>query len=347
MKKMKKEFLPIIFIMLFILFVGILGNNNKKILRNIATNFDIAQTILYLETGVKFPFLSASANYLQINDNINYKSESSFIPYYLPSIKVPIVGDIVNYISTVSVKNQTSKTYNATELYRSTVLLDIELDSDLPQILLVCSHGTESYAMQEHQDYVESSDARTLNTEYNVIKVAETLAENLNANGVNTIYSEELHDYPSYAGSYTNSRRTIETTLAEYPSIKMVIDLHRDAILTEDGEHLKVLTEINGEDYAQLMFVMGSDDSGLEYANWLDNFAFSLKFQQYINGNYDDLMRSINLKMSRYNQDLGQISFLLECGTSGNTLEEALRSIELFADELTDFIKVTIEENQK
>jgi len=43
-------------------------------------------------------------------------------------------------------------------------------------------------------------------------------------------------------------------------------------------------------------------------------------------------MRPIKLCDYRYNQQLTPGSLLLEVGTSGNTLEEALTSAELFAE---------------
>lgn len=339
MKKRKKRVAPTLLIMVVIFLVGVVGSNNKNLLKSISDNEDIVQMVIFLETSIKFPFLNETYETLQQSVDILTQAESNFVPEYPSTIQMPLVREATNYPSTVSVTNQTSKTYDATELFNSEQNLGIEFNSDEPQILLVCTHATESYAKQDDQDYEESSEARTLDTEYNVIKVAETLAEYLNDNQINTVYATEIHDYPSYTGSYDFSRLTIQDYLEKYPSIKITIDIHRDAILTDSGTHLKALTEIDGVDYAQIMLVLGTNDGGLEHDDWEQNLALALQLQQSIEGTYDDFMRNLNLRTSRYNQDLGQYAFLLECGTSGNTLEEALRSIELFGEEFIKFIK--------
>ena len=330
MKKRKREFIPMILIMIIIFTVGVIGNNNKDFLKKVAENLKLTQVVIFYETGMKF--------FDMLDTNINFIFESNFIPENTDD-KEPNKTEDVNLQAKKDMKNQTSKDINVTNIMKNDHDLKIDIKSKEPQVLIVHTHGTESYTKNEQQKYEESGDSRTINPNFNVVKVGETLTENLNDAGIKTIHATELHDYPSYTGSYDRTRETIDKYLKENPSIKMVIDVHRDAIIKEDGTHFKPVTSIDGKDCAQLMMVVGTDDGGLLHESWKDNLNFSLKLQEQISKENDGLMRTLDLRSSRFNQDMVQTSFLLEVGASGNSLNEALNSINLFSEELIKFIK--------
>ena len=116
----------------------------------------------------------------------------------------------------------------------------------------------------------------------------------------------------------------------------MVIDVHRDAMVTQNGTKYKTVAEVNGETTAQLMFVCGTDGGGLVHDSWRKNLSFQMKLQDRLNTEYPGLMRPINIRDERFNQHVTLGSMLLEVGTSGNSLPEALSSARLFANALAD-----------
>ena len=108
------------------------------------------------------------------------------------------------------------------------------LTEDGPAVLIVHSHGSESY--EKTEDYKESSAYRTLDVGYNVVSVGERIAQVLEENGVGVIHDKTLHDYPSYNNAYGQSRLSVSDYLEKYPSIRMVLDIHRDSLETADGK---------------------------------------------------------------------------------------------------------------
>ena len=139
-----------------------------------------------------------------------------------------------------------------------------------------------------------------------------------------------------YTGAYDRSLAVVEDTLAEYPSITTVIDVHRDSILTDDGRAYKTSCTINGEETAQLMLVVGTDDGGLYHPDWQENLNRAASLQYRLNRTYPTLMRPLNLRTQRFNQHATHSAFLVEVGSSGNTMTEALKGIRLFGEVLSD-----------
>ena len=74
----------------------------------------------------------------------------------------------------------------------------------------------------------------------------------------------------------------METYLERYPTIKVVMDVHRDALIGEDGTIYKPITTINGEKCAQVMLVMGSD-AKYTHPEWQQNLSLAVKIQKEMN----------------------------------------------------------------
>ncbi len=203
--------------------------------------------------------------------------------------------------------------------------LDWELWGEEPTVLILHTHATESYTPTE--DYTESSDFRTLDEKYNVISVGEHLAELLYEEGICVLHDKTLHDYPSYNGSYANARQTLARYLEEYPSIRLVLDLHRDAMSDSSGNQLGYTVSTEKGTAAQVMLVVGSNHSG-----WKTNAALAAKLQVQLEKLCPGICRPLVFRQSRFNQDLSQGAVLVELGAAGNTRQEALLSAEYIAD---------------
>ena len=98
----------------------------------------------------------------------------------------------------------------------------------------------------------------------------------------------------------------------------------------------KVVSEIGGQTCAQLMFVMGTNAGGKKHPNWKSNLNFAVNLQKNILSAYPTLMRPINLRKQRFNEQATTGSMILECGTSGNTIQEAEVAIRAFGKKLAE-----------
>lgn len=232
----------------------------------------------------------------------------------------------------VPVDNRAGVEFDAQALLSQPLPLAV---SDEPLILIVHTHATESYT----GDYDGAEDYHTADTDYNVVRVGQAIADRLNAAGIVTLHDKTLNDLPGYDSAYERTAQVISRYLEEYPSIRMVIDVHRDAVTATDGTELAMTAELDGAPAAKLLFVMGTDAGGLEHPNWRDNLAFALQMQALCTARAPGLFRELSLRAARYNEHLTPCSVLLEVGSAGNTLDEALRSADFFARQLTELIE--------
>ena len=209
-----------------------------------------------------------------------------------------------------------------------------------PQVLIVHTHGTEAYSENGalYCDDSISDYARTSDTTKNVVSIGQTVADILNQSGVSTIHCTVLHDSLQYKDSYARAEQTIKAYLEEYPSIKLVIDIHRDSIVKSNGELVRPVAELNGEAAAQLMCVVGSDWAGDACPNWENNLSLALKLRGLLNDECENICRPVFLKGNTYNQELAPFSLLIEVGASGNSIEEARRSAALLAQSIAKLI---------
>ncbi|MBQ7400109.1 MAG: stage II sporulation protein P [Clostridia bacterium] len=211
-------------------------------------------------------------------------------------------------------------------------LENVEL-TDEPLVLIVHTHGEECYT--EYMDmYPQDEATRSSDTDKNVVRVGKEIADTLSDFGVNSVHCTTMHDSESFINAYSGSASSVKQYLKQYPSIKIVVDVHRDAIIRDDGESVKAVTNIAGQDYAQLMFVVGTNELGHNHPDWQDNLSLALSLQKSIEDTYPSLCRSINLRNVPFNQQLSSGYLLLEVGTSANTLDEALRSARAFGENL-------------
>lgn len=227
--------------------------------------------------------------------------------------------------SLAEVKNLAGKSFDADALAASP--LAYKIDKDTPQVLIVHTHTTESYFEQD----------RSVDETKNMTAVGNVIAQKLEEGGIPTVHDITVHDYPSYNNAYTRAAATTKNRLAENPGIKIVLDVHRDAVAAADGSKLKLACDINGEKSAQVMFVVGTD-AQLTHEYWQENLKLALKLQRMANEMYPGLMRPINLREQRFNQQLSKGSIIIEVGTNGNTLDEAKKGAELIANVLVEVL---------
>ncbi len=237
--------------------------------------------------------------------------------------------------SKIQIRNETQFSINIDEMLKAP--LGFDLSGDGPQILIVHTHATECYSPEGASTYLADKGDRSDNPDQNMIAVGNAAEKVFKNHGIEVLHDKTLHDKPSFNLSYANSLKTVEGYLAKYPSIKVVLDLHRDAFVYENGGKAKFVTEIKGQKTAQLMLVVGTNSGGLDHPNWRENMKLALKLQKTISDKYPNLMRGVNLRKERFNGHTTTGSLIIEVGSSGNTLNEAIRGITLAAEEMSKF----------
>lgn len=208
-----------------------------------------------------------------------------------------------------------------------------------PQILLIHTHTTEAYTMDGTDIYEESGTARTTDNYYNTVRVGEEMARVFRQAGFSVVHDTQLYDYPEYNGAYTRSGASVEQWLEKYPSIRVVLDVHRDALVAEDGTIYKTTAEVDGEKVAQCMLVVGTDAGGQAHADWRENLALAVEVQHRLIEDCPTFARPMVLRTSRFNQQLCPGSLLVEVGTHGNTLREALAATRIFAQGMAEALE--------
>ena len=199
--------------------------------------------------------------------------------------------------------------------------------------------------MTDRELYEESDPYRTTDCTHNVVRVGEEMATVFRAYGFQVIHDTTLCDYPAYNGAYDRSKAVVEQWLEQYPTIKVVLDVHRDALVGSDGEIYKMVSTEAGQKVAQVMMVLGTDTKAA-HPRWKDNMAFALVLQRNLVRGYASLVRPTVLRTSRYNQQLCPGSILVEVGGHGNSLSEAISGGRLWADNVARTLLEMREENQ-
>ena len=208
----------------------------------------------------------------------------------------------------------------------------IEKDSAAPQVLIMHTHATEDYRLSAGLWFAPGDGARSTDRSINMCAVGRVMADTLNAAGICTLHDETLNDYPSYTGSYANSRAVVQQYLAQYPSIKVVLDVHRDAIETENGSRMAPVCTVDGRQAAQVMIICGCDNgTTVQLPDWRQNLRVAAAWERAMEGMYPGFTRPVLFSYRFYNQDLTTGSLLIEIGGHGNNLNEALYAGQLAA----------------
>ncbi len=230
-----------------------------------------------------------------------------------------------------------STSVNPDELNASNLLsmdMSVDLSGQDYKVLIYHTHGSEAFA-----------DSRVGVTEDTVIGVGDELTRLLESYGIKVYHDRNVYDMIDgeldRSHAYDLSGDSVDDILAQYPSIEVVIDLHRDGV----REDLHLVTDINGLPTAKLMFVNGvsrlnvnGDIDYLYNPNKISNLAFSL--QMYLEGKatYGDLMRRIYIRGYCFNLDKMPRAALVEVGAQTNTVQEAKNAMIPLADIIYDVL---------
>ncbi len=279
-------------------------------------------------------------------ESVSSKTESA---ESLPTSAKDVKGQILSkYISPytaptsyskVYVKNSTGTQVDIKKLLEADLGFKIKENTSDPQVLILHTHATESFMESDSSYYTSAFSPRSRDNQKNMIKIGAIVAEKLNGAGIKTLHDTTLHDYPEYTGSYTRAAGTINWYLKKYPTIKVVLDLHRDSV-SSGSTKTKLVTEIGGKKAAQVMLVMGSQTGIVtNHPKWQENLKLAFKVQQKLEEKYPTLARPLMLASKLYNQNLTTGSLLFEFGTDANSLSEVHYSAQLVGNVLIEVLK--------
>lgn len=229
----------------------------------------------------------------------------------------------------VQIRNETS--YELTE-----DILNPSIKVSKKNMIIFHTHTCESYTPSEKYTYQASGNYRSIDLNYTVSRVGDELEKYLKDFGYKVFHDKTFHDYPAYSGSYGRSLKTVQKLLEVNKDADIVLDIHRDAI--GDNTYAPKV-KIGEECAAQLMFVIGTNGSGLQHDNWQENLKFAVKVQEKANQMYPGLFKPIILRNSRYNQHLSKAACIIEVGATGNTMDECLVSMKYLSKVIDEVLK--------
>lgn len=249
-------------------------------------------------------------------------------------------------IGNVSVRNCTAEQNpDFAALLEEGILLE-NIDEKNPLVLIFHTHTTESYLCVDDGVFYSDFSTRTDDNSKNMVRIGEEICSVLEKNGIGYIHDTKVYD-ESYNGAYSRSRVTVLEYLEQYPSIQIVLDVHRDAVYYSNTNRAKFVSVIDGKKAAQIMIITGAEEGLVtDFPNWEQNLAFALNLHNAVQTYYEGLMKPIYFCQRKYNMDVVPYSLLIEVGTDANTLEEAVYSAYLFGESLSRLIKENIVINE-
>ncbi|MDR7857100.1 stage II sporulation protein P [Tissierella sp.] len=248
-----------------------------------------------------------------------------------------IIDKLEEYESLIIVKDSDG-THTVENIPEPFMINNLKVNKENPYILLYHTHATESYILKKADNY------RTSDTQHNMISIGNIMSTILEANGHRVNHVDTIHDLPSYNQSYYRSLNTIKNKQEESDNLKVLLDIHRDAVLDNNKniENIKAKSKIDieGKSVATFSLVVGPDspnkDQVLNFAKYIKAVSDTL---------YPGLCRGIIIKPTgKYNQHMSDYSALIEVGYNFNTSEESNESAKLVGEILSLALNSIIKE---
>ncbi len=270
---------------------------------------------------------------VSLSSVLGYDYEQETSPAIPDGVELVGVKDLCGYDEepTLLIGNSTKYSVNPADILAQKPDFDFNTEDKAPTVLILHTHGTEAYLPDNINYYTPETTFRSIDPSETVVAVGEVIADTLNAAGIITLHDTTMYDAEDFNAAYTNSRNAAKIWLEKYPTIKCIIDVHRDAIVSADNLNIKPIVEIYGKPAAQIMFVIGTDYAGAVHPDWRENLSFAACVQQQANYMYPRLFRPLNLREASFNQQLVSGAVLLEVGSCANTITEAKYSAVMFA----------------
>ena len=200
------------------------------------------------------------------------------------------------------------------------------------RVLIYHTHTHEAYQMTDQEAYTPLENWRTDDSGHNIVRVGDELTAELEKRGFEVVHDDTDFEQDDLSTSYS---RSLEALLQRGDEdYDLIIDLHRDAYV----EGAQLTCSYAGRKSANLMVLIGKGDSFQEKPHFQENYVLACALTEKINGLCPGLGREVMVKTGRYNQHFSDHSLLIEVGSNGNTLEEALSSMPILADAIEEVL---------
>lgn len=298
---------------------NIFGNSATNSSSNTVLKTDLPQDVILLLTNAEKKYANSS------NDGIIREVDYS-------------TQNATSEFNGIFIRNTTqNQTINIDNYLNRKVYATINKNE--PAVLIYHTHSSETYELLDRGFYTLERSSLSTNTDENMIKIGEEICKVLEENGFKTIHDTTVYD-EQYSGAYERARENVSKILKQYPSIQIVLDIHRDSIYLKDGTRIKPTTIINDEKVSQISVVTGCEDGSVtDFPNWEKNLTFALKLQQQLITDNPKIARPMLLCSRKYNMDLIPCALTIEIGTDANTLVESIYSARIFADSLSKLLE--------
>ena len=240
----------------------------------------------------------------------------------------------------IKVQNRTDKKINIEKILDEGAALSIK-DKSKPTVLIYHSHTHESFVALEGGKYYKGETTQSADKSENIVRVGDAIVEQLEKAGFNVIHDTDIHD-DDYNHSYEHSGKKIDEILKKYPSIDVSIDIHRDSVGVEGDKKARtsLVREINGKKAAQIMIITGCEENFIkDFPNWYDNLHFALGLQRQFVIDFPGLARPLYFADRKYDMYKTKNSVLIEVGSDGNTLEQAVYSGKMVGVTLANYLE--------
>lgn len=254
---------------------------------------------------------------------------------------------VTDKLGAVKVKNTNRTQINLEKMLSQKA--DLKAKKDDPTVLIFHTHTTETYQILDRGFYEQGFMTRSNDLSRNMVRVGDAICEELESAGFSVVHDTHIYD-STYSGSYYRSYDAEVEYMKKYPNLQVLLDIHRDAIQTNDGTKIKPTAEINGKKAAQVMIISGCQEEGNgieDFEDWKYNLIFGLQLQKEMEETFPGLTRPLYFCARDYNMNLTHCSLLLEVGSDSNTLEEAVYSGKCIGKSLSQLLEKYTEETEK
>lgn len=207
-----------------------------------------------------------------------------------------------------------------------------------PQILVYHTHSREAFKQDPRNRYMAVEAYRSNDLEFTVVRVGEVLTKHLREKGISALHDTTEHEQGDFSTAYVRSLNTIKNRIDDYPSLRIFLDIHRNAYLPGVREPDDEVVIINGQRVARIFAVIGTGEGFVggfeERPDWRENYRFALRITQELNKIHPELAKNIHVMRGRYNQHISTNAVLLEIGSNLTTLKEAERATYYLATAL-------------
>ena len=194
-------------------------------------------------------------------------------------------------------------------------------DEQIPLVFLYNTHNEETFKQKDAPEDVEISKLTTY-----LAKELEKQKIGTKVDDTDMMATLQENNW-SYGKAYDASREVVKQALSDYKEIAYVFDIHRDSLPKD-----RTTIEINNENYASILFVIGK-----EHEDYEKNLRLANTLHEELNKLYPNLSKGVLTKEGvnangKYNQDLSENALLIEFGGHENDIEEVYRTADAFVE---------------